>query len=88
MRKHIISEFHSSGLEGHFGKYKTLALIEDKYYWTKMEIDITKYVARCRIFQMAKGHSQNTWLYMPLPMPTDPWINLSMEFVLGLRNTQ
>ena len=32
MRENIIREFHSSGLEGHFGKDKTLALIKDKYY--------------------------------------------------------
>ena len=31
MRENIIRELHSSGLAGHFGKDKTLALIEDKY---------------------------------------------------------
>jgi hypothetical protein len=36
MRENIIRDLHSSGLEGHFGKDKTLSLTEDKYYWTKM----------------------------------------------------
>jgi hypothetical protein len=53
-----------------------------------MKNDITKYVARYRIFQMDKGHSQNIGLYMSLPVPTNPWIDLSMDFVLGIQNTQ
>ena len=68
MRENIIRELHSSVLARHFGKDKILALIEDKYYWPKIKRDITRHVARCRICQMAKGHSQNTGLYMPLPL--------------------
>ena len=49
MRENIIRELHNSGLVGHFGKDKTLSLIEDKYYWPKIKRDITRYVARCRI---------------------------------------
>ena len=45
MRENIIRELHSSGLAGHSRKYKTLALIEDKYYWSKIKRDITCYVA-------------------------------------------
>ena len=52
-----------------------------------MKNDITRYVARCRIFQTAKGDSQNTGLYMPLLVPTGPWTDPSMDFVLGLPNT-
>ena len=88
MRENIIRELHSSGLAGHFGKDKTLALVKDKYYWPKIKRDVTRYVARCRICQMAKGHSQNTRLYMPLPIPMEPWTDLSVDFVLGLPNTQ
>jgi hypothetical protein len=39
-------------------------LIKDKSYLLKMKKEITRYVARCRIFQMAKGHSQNTGLFL------------------------
>ena len=59
MRENIIREIRSSGLAGHFGKDKALTLIEDKYYWSKMKRDITRYAARCRNFQVAKGHSKN-----------------------------
>ena len=84
MRENIIREFHSGGMAGHFGKDKTIHLVTDKFYWPKLKRDITKYVAGCRICQMAKGHSQNTGLYMPLPVPIEPWTDLSMDFVLGL----
>ena len=56
MREIIIKELHSYGFGRDFGKDKTLDLTKDKHYWLKMIKDITRYGARCRIFQMAKGH--------------------------------
>jgi hypothetical protein len=89
MRENIIREkFHSSGLVGNFGKNNMIALIKDKYYSQNMKNDITKYVAPCGIYLMAKGHSQSIGLYMPLLVPTDPWTGMSMYFVLGIPNTQ
>ena len=49
---------------------------------------ITRYLAWCRFFQMAIGHSHNPSLYMPLPFSTYPWIYLSMDFVLELPHIQ
>ena len=83
MRENIIRELHGSGLEGHFGKDKVLVLIEDTYYCPKMKKDITKYVVQCRICIMAKGHSENTRLYLPLRVPTSPWIDMITDFVFG-----
>ena len=57
MWENIIREYHSSGMAGHFGKDKTIALVADKYYWPKMKRDVPRFVEWCRIYQVAKGHS-------------------------------
>jgi len=88
MRKNIIQEKHSGGLAGHFGIDKTTAQVRHFYFWPKLQRDVQRYVRRCKICQLAKGHSQNIRLYQPLPIPDRPWDSVSMDFVLGLPKTQ
>ena len=88
MRENLIKEKHSGGLGGHFGVDKTFEKLSHLYFWPKMRSEVEKYVKNCKVCQYAKGSSQNTGLYVPLPIPNRPWDMVSMDFVLGLLKTQ
>jgi hypothetical protein len=88
LRRAIIQEVHGGGLAGHFGRDKTLALVQENFFWPKLAHDVECFVKSCRICQIAKSHSKNTGLYTPLPVPKAPWEDISLDFVLGLPRIQ
>ena len=65
-----------------------LQLIHDSYFWSSMRNEVEGFVERCRVCQVSKGKATNTELYMPLPILTQPWTDISVDFVLGLPRTQ
>lgn len=52
VRDQIIWELHS---RGHFGRDKTIAMMEERFYWPSLKHDVAIVVAQCQICQMAKG---------------------------------
>ncbi|ONH90941.1 hypothetical protein PRUPE_8G084500 [Prunus persica] len=62
LREQIVRELHGNGLGGHFERDKTLAMVTDRYYWSRMYKDVDRLVRKCQICQFSKGSSQNTGL--------------------------
>ena len=72
LREAIIREAHGGGLVGHFGKDKTLILVQEKLYWPKLVQHVEKIVSKCVTCHKAKMHGNNVRLYTPLSIPTTP----------------
>ena len=84
LRVLIIQELHN---QGHFGRDKTAWLIRQRFYWPGLDRDVKTFVKRCRLCQESKGSDTNQGLYTPLPIPDEPWREVSMDFVVGLPRT-
>ncbi|XP_066333787.1 uncharacterized protein [Miscanthus floridulus] len=84
----LLQEAHGGGLMGHFGVKKTEDILAGHFFWPKMRRDVERFVARCTTCQKAKSHLNPHGLYMPLPVPSAPWEDISMDFVLGLPRTK
>ena len=85
LREHIIRELHC---EGYFGQDRTLTLVSTCYQWSKLPGQASNFVKRCVVCQRSKGALLNVGLYTPLLVLDAPWLDISMDFVLGLPCTQ
>jgi hypothetical protein len=73
---------------GHFGVKKTEDVLAAHFFWPKMRRDIERYVSRCTTYNKAKSQLTPHGLYMPLPVSSVPWEDISMDFVLELSRTK
>ena len=53
-----------------------------------MKRDINRICGRCIRCKKAKSQVLPYGLYIPLPVPSKPWVDISMDFVLGLPRTK
>ena len=61
--------------------------MEHRFFWPKMKKHIAKVISHCKVCIRGKQVKQNTSLYISLPIPSKPWEDISMDFILGLPKT-
>ncbi|XP_019058301.1 PREDICTED: uncharacterized protein LOC109116762 [Tarenaya hassleriana] len=88
LRDLLVREAHSGGLMGHFGVAKTLTVLQEHFYWSHLKRDVEQICARCIVCKKLKSRLQPHGLYSPLSIPSHPWTDISMDFVLGLPRTR
>ncbi|TYK09768.1 Transposon Ty3-I Gag-Pol polyprotein [Cucumis melo var. makuwa] len=88
IRELLVKEAHGGGLMRHFGEFKTYSMLCEHFYWLKMRKDVNKVCKKCFKCKEAKSKRQPHGLYTPLDVPNEPWVDISMDFVLGLPKTR
>ncbi|GJV13189.1 transposon ty3-I gag-pol polyprotein [Tanacetum coccineum] len=87
LKSQMVKEIHAKGLSA-LGRDKTIASVESRFSWPQLKRDVGAFMKRCIVCQEGMGNAQNTSLYIPLPVPESPWVDMSMNFKLGLPRTQ
>ena len=81
----VFHSHHSSPVAGHFGLAKTVELISRNYYWPKLRKTIARFLRNCDVCLRAKpDRSAPYGLLQPLPVPSERWLDLSMDFMTDL----
>jgi hypothetical protein len=62
--------------------------LKQHYWWTKMKIEIARYVAKCDTCRRVKAiHMKAVGPLQLLPIPSWKWEDISMDFIVGLPKT-
>lgn len=84
-RTHLIQEVHDQPVVGHVGLARLLAILKRQFYWPRMDKTVARYVQNCHTCKRAKpSRDPRHGVLNPLPIPYQPWKDISMDFVTGL----
>jgi hypothetical protein len=84
----ILDEDHLSRYSIHPGSTKMYQDLKQHYWWTKMKIEIARYVSKCDTCRRVKAiHMKTAGPLQSLPIPTWKWEDISMDFIVGLPRT-
>lgn len=84
----LVQQAQGGELMGHFGVKKTLDVARIFFFLAKDFHDVDRLHARCISCRHAKSRVILHGLYTPLLVTSAPWVNTSMDFVLGFRSSR
>jgi hypothetical protein len=87
-RDKMIWEVHYSWVTRHFGVEKTMAVLQNYFYWMNLQQDVGKYIKSCTSYAIAKLTIKKQGLYTPLPTPNQPRESISMDYMSGHPSTK
>jgi len=80
LRELLVREAHGGGLSRHFGEKKSYELLKEHFFLPSMLRDVYKVIERCVICKKAKGKENAYGLYMPLLIPEQPRMDVSIDY--------
>ena len=83
----IISALHASAVGGHSGVTATHQRVKKMFVWKGIRATVEDFIRQCVVCQHAKHeHLKPAGKLQPLPIPTEPWHDISMDFVVPLKH--
>ena len=77
----LITDFHDTPVAGHKGVKAMYNRLRKHYVWNRMKEQIQTYIKHCQKCQQSKVSNQKTsGLLLPLPTPSGPWQDITMDF--------
>ena len=84
LRQRILDEAHTTRYSIHPGSNKMYQDLKQRFWWTKMKIEIAHYVAQCETYRRVKAiHLRSSGELQPLPIPAWKWDDISMDFIMA-----
>ena len=84
-KRELLREHHCTPMAGHPGHERTFRLLAAAFFWPKMRKDVKRFVDECVVCQSTKYSTQKpAGLLQPLPVPSQVWEDVSMDFITGL----
>ena len=82
----FLQEAHDIPIAGHLGIKKTIARLQQHFYWPRLQHTVTTYVNSCPSCQACKHGAPlpAPGLLQPLPIPDRPWSSVSLDLVTDL----
>lgn len=83
--KLLLQEFHATPTGGHIGVTKTLARLQENFTCSSIHQDVRRFIEQCLDCQHTNYITRKpVGLLAPFPLPTRPWEDFSLDFIVGL----
>lgn len=84
-REQLFHDYHCAPTAGHRGVRPTEQRIRAHWYWDQLRRDVRKWTRECNICARTKPrHHRPYGELAALPVPTQPWQDISVDFITGL----
>ncbi|OMO91168.1 reverse transcriptase [Corchorus capsularis] len=89
LQQTLLHEYHSTLIGGHAGVARTLARLAANFWLKGMRQSVKDFIATCPIYQQVKClTSKPQGLLSPLPIPSQAWQDIAMDFITNLPSSQ
>ncbi|CAI5701232.1 unnamed protein product [Peronospora effusa] len=80
----ILHECHDAPSSGHLGREKTFLRVSEEFWWPHLYRWVANYIRSSEECQRIKPAPSNSAPLKPLPIPTECWKSISLDFMFGL----